>query len=128
MDRKTAYALYGLLMVLCAVAMAFAPRTESMYIVFTLIYAFIQGLTYAGFTAVVLEAMGLGAAATKYNVFASLSNMPIAYMTVIDGWAHERLERGRAANVEAAIGVAWHHRFRRDRDGDGAAQRRPLSI
>src|SRR5262249_50663030 len=43
LDRKTAYALYGLLMVLCAVAMAFAPRTESMYIVFTLIYAFIQG-------------------------------------------------------------------------------------
>src|SRR5204863_6393815 len=37
LDRKTAYALYGLLMVLCAVAMAFAPRTESMYIVFTLI-------------------------------------------------------------------------------------------
>jgi MFS family permease len=45
MDRKTAYALYGLLMVICAVGMAVAPRTEAMYIVFTLIYAFIQGLT-----------------------------------------------------------------------------------
>ena len=53
-------------------------------------YALITGLTYAGFSAVVLEAIGLGAAATKYNVFASLSNMPIAYMTVIEGWAQTR--------------------------------------
>ena len=58
MNRKTAYALYGVLQALCAVAMALAPRTEPMYIVFTTIYAFITGLTYAGFTAFVLEAMG----------------------------------------------------------------------
>jgi MFS family permease len=105
LDRKVAYALYGLLMAACAVAMALAPRTESMYVVFTLVYSFIQGLTYAGFTAVVLEAMGLGAAATKFNVFASLSNMPIAYMTLIDGWAHERWGAAGLLNIEAAFGV-----------------------
>jgi MFS family permease len=105
MDRKTAYALYGLLMALSTVAMAVAPRTETMYVVFTLIYAFIQGLTYAGFTAVVLETIGLGAAATKYNLYASLSNMPIAYMTVIDGWAHTRWSAAGLLNVEAAFGV-----------------------
>ena len=120
LDRKTAYALYGFLMVICAVAMALAPRTESMYIVFTLIYAFIQGLTYAGFTAVVLEAMGLGAAATKYNVFASLSNMPIAYMTVIDGWAYERWSAAGLLNVEAAIGVLGIIVFVADIAGDRA--------
>ena len=70
--------------------MALAPRTESMYILFTMAYALITGLTYAGFSAVVLEAIGLGAAATKYNAFASLSNMPIAYMTVVEGWAQAR--------------------------------------
>ncbi len=105
MDRKTAYALYGLLMAMCTVAMAIAPRTEAMYVVFTLMYAFIQGLTYAGFTAVVLETIGLGAAATKFNVFASLSNMPIAYMTLVDGWAHTRWGADGLLNVEAAIGV-----------------------
>jgi MFS transporter, PAT family, beta-lactamase induction signal transducer AmpG len=105
MDRKTAYALYGLLMALCAVAMAIAPRTEAMYVTFTLIYAFIQGLTYAGFTAVVLEAIGLGAAATKYNLYASLSNMPIAYMTLVDGWAHTRWGAAGLLEAEAAIGV-----------------------
>jgi len=105
-DRKLAYALYGLLMALSTIAMALAPRTEAMYVVFTLVYAFIQGLTYAGFTAVVLEAIGLGAAATKYNVYASLSNMPIAYMTVIDGWAHGRWGAAGFLLTESAIGVA----------------------
>ena len=105
MDRKTAYVLYGLLMALSTVAMALAPLTEAMYVVFTLIYAFIQGLTYAGFTAVVLETIGLGAAATKYNLYASLSNMPIAYMTLIDGWAHTRWGAAGLLNVEAAFGV-----------------------
>lgn len=90
MNRKGAYVLYGVMQALCAAAMALSPRTERMFIVFTILYAFITGLTYAGFTAFVLEAMGLGAAATKYNLFASLSNMPIAYMTTIDGKAHDR--------------------------------------
>jgi predicted MFS family arabinose efflux permease len=106
MDRKTSYALYGLVQALCAVAMALAPRTEMMYIVFTLTYALITGLTYAGFSAVVLEAIGRGAAATKYNVFASLSNIPIAYMTVVDGWARTRWNEGAMLYVEAVIGVA----------------------
>jgi MFS family permease len=106
MDRKTSYALYGVLQAMCAVAMALAPRTEAMYIVFTLAYALITGLTYAGFSAVVLEAIGRGAAATKYNVYASLSNIPIAYMTVIDGWARTRWNEGAMLYTEAAIGIA----------------------
>jgi hypothetical protein len=82
-------------------AMAFAPRTESMYIVFTSVYAVITGFTYAGFTAVTLEAIGTGAAATKYNVYASLSNQPIAYMTRIDAWAHTRWGASGMLNIEA---------------------------
>jgi PAT family beta-lactamase induction signal transducer AmpG len=106
MDRKKAYVLYGLLQASCAVAMALAPRSEMMYVVFTTVYAFITGLTYAGFSAVVLEAIGLGAAATKYNVFASLSNMPIAYMTVVEGWANTRWQAGGMLYIEAALAVA----------------------
>jgi len=103
MDRKTAYALYGLLQAVCAIGMAIAPRTEAMYIVFTTVYAFISGLTYAGFSAVVLDAIGLGAAATKYNLFASLSNMPIAYMTLVAGWAHTRWGPTGMLATEAVI-------------------------
>jgi MFS transporter, PAT family, beta-lactamase induction signal transducer AmpG len=104
MNRKTAYAVYGVLQALCAIAMAAAPRTEWMYIVFTSLYALITGLTFAGFTAFVLEAMGRGAAATKYNVFASLSNTPIYYMTQIDGWAHTRWGPAAMLRTEALFG------------------------
>ena len=70
-----------------------------------MIYAFITGLTYAGFSAFVLEAMGLGAAATKFSLFASLSNMPIAYMTSIDGWAYERWGAAGMLFTEAVMGA-----------------------
>jgi MFS family permease len=90
MDRKFAYALFGVFLAAVALVMAAAARTETMFIVFTLSYAFVQGLNYASFSAVVLEAIGRGAAATKYNLYASLSNMPIAYMTIIDGWGYGR--------------------------------------
>ncbi len=106
MNRKRAYALYGVLQGGCAVAMALAPRTEAMYVVFTLAYAFITGLTYAGFSAFVLEAMGTGAAATKYNVFASLSNVPIWYVTLLDGWAFTRWGSGGMLYAEALAGIA----------------------
>ena len=106
MDRKTCYVIYGVLQAGCAAGMALAPRTEAMYVVWTSVYALITGLTYAGFTAFVLEAIGTGAAATKYNVFASLSNAPIYYMTLIDGWAHTRWGPGGMLNTEAAIGMA----------------------
>jgi MFS family permease len=105
MDRKAAYAVYGVLQALAAVAMSLAPRTEAMYVLFTSLYAVITGLTYAGFSAFVLEAMGRGAAATKYSVFASLSNTPIAYMTRIDGWAHARWGAGGMLRTEAVFGM-----------------------
>jgi MFS family permease len=105
MDRKQAYALFGVVMAACAVAMALMPHTQNCYIWFVLAYAFINGLCYAAFSAVVLEAIGLGAAATKYSLFASLSNMPIAYMTVVDGWSHDRWGSNGMLFTEAAMGV-----------------------
>ena len=53
----------------------------------------------------VLEAIGTGAAATKYNVFASLSNAPIAYMTLILGWAYARWDASSMLITEAVFGV-----------------------
>ncbi len=106
MNRKAAYAAYGVLQALCAIGMAVAPHDERMYVVWTSVYAFVTGLTYAGFTAFVLEAMGAGAAATKFSLFASLSNLPILYMTTIDGGAHERWGAAGMLFTEAAVGMA----------------------
>ncbi len=106
MDRKMAYCAFGVALALCALFMAAAPRTPSMFVVFTCIYAFINGLIYAGFSSVALEAIGAGAAATKYNLFACLANLPTAYMTVIEGWAQTRWGSGTMLVIEAVLGVA----------------------
>ncbi|HEY4123516.1 MAG TPA: MFS transporter [Rhizomicrobium sp.] len=106
LDRKTAYCAFGLISAVVAVAMALAPRTEIAFVVFTLIYAFGLGFCYASWGAVVLEAIGKGAAATKYNLLASISNMPIAYMTLVDGWGQEKWGSGGMLYTEALCGVA----------------------
>ncbi|HYD78649.1 MAG TPA: MFS transporter [Paucimonas sp.] len=105
-DRKHAYVLFGALMALCAIGMGLAPRTPATYVGFVMLYAFVTGFAYAGFSAVVLEAIGTGAAATKYSLFASLSNMPIAYMTAINGMTHARFGAANMLYIEAAIGFA----------------------
>jgi len=105
MDRQIAYTIFGLLMAICAVAMAIAPHTEAIYIFWTSLYAFLLGLSYAGFSAFVFDAIGKGAAATKFTVYAALSNAPIYYMTIVDGWAHTRFGPSGMLNVEAAVGV-----------------------
>jgi PAT family beta-lactamase induction signal transducer AmpG len=104
-NRKNAYVGFGLFQMVCAVSMALGPRTPAAYVVFTLIYAFGSGLTFSGFSAVTLEAIGYGAAATKYNVFASLSNIPIAYMTAIEGWAHPRWGTTGLLFLEAGLAI-----------------------
>ena len=106
MDRKGSYVLYGGLQAACAVGMAVTPRTQAMYVFWTCLYAVITGLTYAGFSAFTLEAMGTGAAATKYNLFASLSNAPIYYMTLIEGWTYGRRSASGMLNTEATICIA----------------------
>jgi hypothetical protein len=106
MDRKTAFCLSGIVSAIIAVAMAVAPRTEMTFVIFTLVYAFSLGFCYASWGAVVLEAIGKGAAATKYNLLASISNMPIAYMTIVDGWGQEKWGSGGMLYIEAVCGVA----------------------
>jgi MFS family permease len=84
MNRKGAYAIAGVIVGVVAAGMALAPRSPFTYGLFTLAYSFASGLTYGSFTGFVLETIGKGAAATKYNAFASLSNVPIWYMTRVD--------------------------------------------
>ena len=106
MDRKLAYALYGVLLAAGALAMAAAARTPAMFVTFTLLYAFVQGFNYASFSAVVLEAIGRGAAATKYNLYAALSNAPIMYMTTVEGFAYSRWHANGLLLADALAGLA----------------------
>jgi MFS family permease len=106
MDRKQAYVWFGVSQAAAGVAMALLPRSQAMFIVWVSIYTFTTGLCYAAFSAFVLEVIGKGAAATKYNALASLSNVPIYYMTNIDGWAHDRWNSAGMFFTESGLAVA----------------------
>ncbi len=105
MNRRNAYLLFGLIGAAVAVAMAYTPRTELMFIIWTSLYAIALGLSFAGFTAFTLEAIGKGAAASKYNIFAALSNAPIYLMTYIVGSAYASSGATTMLNTEALFGV-----------------------
>jgi PAT family beta-lactamase induction signal transducer AmpG len=111
-DRKKAYLLFGFLLALNAVIMAYCPHTEIMFAIWTSVYAFILGLCYAGFSAFVFEVIGKGAAGTKYTFYACLSNIPILYMTKIEGMVFDSNTKLEAThgptgmlNSEAVFGI-----------------------
>ncbi len=106
MNRQYAYVWFGIIQAGSCLGMAWMARTQPMFIAWTLIYTFASGLTYAAFSAYVLEAIGRGAAATKYNMLASLSNIPIYYMTGWDGQAHDKWDSTRMFYLEAGLAVA----------------------
>jgi hypothetical protein len=91
----------GTAMALIAVIIAVGPRTPLAFASGVLCYAFSQGLAWAAFTAVMLLAIGRGAAATKFAILASLGNLPVVYMTALDGWVHDRSGVDRMLEAEA---------------------------
>jgi MFS family permease len=104
-ERRPGYLLMAGLMAACTVAMAVLPKTPVSFAVLTLVYAGIAGMAYGACYAVVLEIAARGAAATKCDVLVSLSNVPIAAMTMIDGLARTRLGTDGMLLVESASGV-----------------------
>jgi len=105
-DRKMAYIIFGLLQVVCVLAMAFTPHTENMYMLWVSIYAATTGLAYAGYTAFVLEAIGKGAAGTKVSMFTALSNIPIAAMIAFEGYGYKHWHGANGMlYTEAVAGV-----------------------
>lgn len=101
--RRYGYAVGGGLTALTGVTMAVAPHTPEAYVVFTLAYSFFNGVAAAGFTGLVLETIGGGAVATKYNIFASLANVGISYTTRLDGKAQTRWGADGMFYADAAL-------------------------
>lgn len=88
--RRNSYAVGGALTAVTGLLMAVTPHAPWSYVLFTLTYSFFNGVAFASFSALVLEMIGAGAAATKYNIFASLANIAISYTTRLDGRAQTR--------------------------------------
>ncbi len=106
LNARVAYAVFGALMAISTALVAIAPRTVLIFVGFNMVYAFITGLSYSAFTAFVLDAIGAGHAATKYNGFASLSNAPIWYTGLLLAWAHTKWGPTGMLATESMMGVA----------------------
>ncbi len=87
MNRMAAYALAGGLSAVFAAYLAFAPPTAWTYGLGYSGYALAAGFGYAVFTALVLEVLGhrRHAAGTAYSLLVASGNVPILYMTWLDG-------------------------------------------
>jgi MFS family permease len=87
MSRMHAYALSGGLGAVFAAYLAFAPHSPWTYALGYSGYSIAAGFAYAVFTALVLEVMGCRdhAAGTAYALFVATGNVPILYMTWLDG-------------------------------------------
>jgi MFS family permease len=93
----------GALMALVALAMSYGPLTPAVFATGVFAYAFTIGMAYAAYSALVLLAVGQGAASTKYAILSSLGNLPVVYMTALAGWSHDQFGPARMLQIEAAL-------------------------
>ncbi|MDR7101846.1 MFS transporter [Croceicoccus sp. BE223] len=112
MELKRAYSMFGILVGLVAVALIFVPRTPIVFAIGVLAYQMMVGMAYTGYAAIVLEAIGKKSAATNFNLMAALSNIPIAVMSMVDGYMHDNFGTdamllGELAFPAAAIVLFW---------------------
>lgn len=105
MDRKASYALFGLIGAAAAVAMALGPRTPIAFLGFATAYNFVVGACFGAYAGLTLEAIGRGAAATKFNLITSVANVPIMLMILVDGQAQSHWGSGGMLLTEAACAV-----------------------
>ena len=121
MNRMAAYALCGGLCAAFAAYMALARPTALTFGLGYSGYSIATGFGYAVFTALVLDVLGRRqhAAGTSYSILVASGNLPIIYMTWLDGvgykhWGAKGLMSVDAiANGGAAIVllvVAWYAR------------------
>jgi hypothetical protein len=102
---RVAYAIIGFGLAVVATFMALGPATVLAYVIGNLVYALGVGLAYAAFTAVVLNAIGTKSGATKYNLYASLSNFPIWWLGLVLGRVADKMGPRQMLLTEAAFGV-----------------------
>ncbi len=105
-DKRKAYALSGIILALFAFGMVPLPRTDTFYAIGVVTYSVGLGMCYATFTAFVLDIIGHTGGATKYNLFASLANMPIYIMGRVDGWVSTEYSRDTMLWVDGLAGIA----------------------
>lgn len=103
MNRKLAYICAGLLSAIFGLWLAVGPANAFTYGAAYSGYAIAAGIAYAVFTALVLEILGPRnhAAGTGYSLLVASGNLPIAYMTWLDGIGYQHWKVRGMMSVDA---------------------------
>jgi PAT family beta-lactamase induction signal transducer AmpG len=104
--RWWAYFGFGIALAFVAVVMALLARSPLVYEAGVLIYSFFVGAGYAAFSAMVVHAIGKGVASTKYAFCQSLGNLPVVYMTAVNGYVHDKYGTSWMLMGEAIAAIA----------------------
>jgi len=85
--RRTVYIVTGFGGAAAALGLIWAPHTLVFFAMGVLAYNFFQGINYTAFTALEFEIIGPGnpLAATQFALLTASANLPISYMTAVDG-------------------------------------------
>jgi PAT family beta-lactamase induction signal transducer AmpG len=133
--RRTVYVVAGFGGAIAAIALIGWPHTLGFYAAGVLAYNFFQGINYTAFGALQFEIVGPNnpLAATQMGLLAAAVNVPISYMTAVDGHFHTVLGlRGMLAidaGSSVVVGTLLLLTFRRFGDaGRQKAQRDPVFV
>ncbi|HEX3940768.1 MAG TPA: MFS transporter [Acidobacteriaceae bacterium] len=82
------------------------PLRPGVYFAGTVLFLFTIGGCYAGFTAVILEFLGRAgmSGSGRYSIINSLGNIPVAYMTYLDGRGYARWGARGLPGIDAVVG------------------------
>ena len=92
MARRLACAVAAILMGMCGAGMMLAPLTQPVFAAGVSLYLMTQGFAYAAYSALLLELIGAGgrSAATRFTLYNAVGNVPVTYMTWLDGQGYKR--------------------------------------
>jgi MFS transporter, PAT family, beta-lactamase induction signal transducer AmpG len=104
--RMTAYAAFGILGALAALGLYLGPANAFTYAAGYGAYSITTGLAYAAFAAMILEVLGSRprGAATGWALLGSAGNVPLSYMTWLDGIGYGKGGVGGLMLTEAVLG------------------------
>jgi PAT family beta-lactamase induction signal transducer AmpG len=85
-----------------------APLRPSTYFIGATLYLFTIGTCYAMFTAVVLEFLGHSgkSGSARYSIINSMGNVPVAYMTAVDGLGYGRWGTRGLPAIDVVVGIS----------------------
>jgi PAT family beta-lactamase induction signal transducer AmpG len=99
------YLLLGWAMIGAMLGLAYSPRTALYFLVLELVYRALAAGCYATLLAIVMQAIGKGAASTKAATLWSLANFAFVYPTLIEGSVHDHAGTAAMLFTDAGLGA-----------------------